>query len=161
MNNRYKKDSIESLDARDHVRLRPGMYAGNTSNPNHLLIEIFSNALDEYNIGHGNQIDVYINNLTGTYPGRCQVDDCAQGFPINEMREDGKTVLEAAFSVINTSGKFREDGVYEGSSLGLNGIGGKLTNFLSKEFEVLSWQKGKYEHIWFKDGIFQKRELGD
>lgn len=161
MSNEYSKDSIESLDAREHVRLRPGMYAGSTANPNHLLVEIFSNALDEYNIGHGNQIDVHINNLTGAYPGRCQVDDCAQGFPINEMREDGKTVLEAAFSVINTSGKFREDGVYEGSSLGLNGIGGKLTNFLSKEFEVLSWQKGKYEHIWFKDGIFQKRELGD
>lgn len=161
MTNEYSKDSIESLDARDHVRLRPGMYAGSTTNPNHLLVEIFSNALDEYNIGHGNQIDVRIHGLTSRYAGRCEVRDYAQGFPINEMREDGKTVLEAAFSVINTSGKFREDGVYEGSSLGLNGIGGKLTNFLSKEFEVLSWQKGKYECVWFKDGIFQERELGD
>lgn len=157
MGNTYTKDSIESLEPREHVRLRPGVYAGDTSNPNHLLIEIFSNALDEYNIGHGNEIDVTIAPITGT----CQVSDYGQGFPINEMRDDGCTVLEAAFSVMNTSGKFRDDGVYEGSSLGLNGMGSKLTNFLSKHFQVLSWQKGKYEHIWFKDGLFEKRECGD
>lgn len=115
--NEYNKDSIESLDPREHVRLRPGVYAGDTSNPNHLLLEIFSNALDEHNIGHGNIIKINIED-----DGWCQVEDEGQGFPINEVREDGYTVLEAAFSVMNTSGKFRNDGVYEGSSLGLNGI---------------------------------------
>lgn len=154
-NNLYKDDSIESLDPREHVRLRPGMYAGNTKNPNQLLMEIFSNALDEHNIGHGNFIVVNINDN-----GTINVEDHGQGFPINVIREeDGKTVLEASFSVINTSGKFSDDGVYEGTSLGLNGIGGKLTNFLSEWFEVISFNNGQYEHLWFKDGIFQKREV--
>ena len=155
---RYSDDSIQSLDPRSHVRLRPGMYVGSTANPNHLLMEIFANALDEHNIGHGNKIVVNINEN-----GSVQVEDYGQGFPINVVREeDGKTILEASFSVTNTSGKFTDDGVYGGSSLGLNGLGGKLTNFLSEWFEVVSSNnKGKYEHLWFKDGLFQKREVGD
>lgn len=153
--NLYDEDSIESLTPREHVRLRPGVYAGDTSNPNHLLLEIFSNALDEHNIGHGTQINVDIMEN-----GTCRVEDKAQGFPINVMRDDGTTVLEAAFSVMNTSGKFSEDGIYEGSSLGLNGMGSKLTNFLSERFNVISWQKGEYEHLWFEDGLFIKRECG-
>ena len=155
---RYSDDSIQSLDPRSHVRLRPGMYVGSTANPNHLLMEIFANALDEHNIGHGNRIIVNINEN-----GSVQVEDYGQGFPINVVREeDGKTILEASFSVTNTSGKFTDDGVYGGSSLGLNGLGGKLTNFLSEWFEVVSSNnKGKYEHLWFKDGLFQKREVGN
>lgn len=155
---RYSDDSIQSLDARSHVRLRPGMYVGSTANPNHLLMEIFANALDEHNIGHGDKIIVNINEN-----GSVQVEDYGQGFPINVVREeDGKTILEASFSVTNTSGKFTDDGVYGGSSLGLNGLGGKLTNFLSEWFEVVSSNnKGEYEHLWFKDGLFQKREVGN
>lgn len=119
MNNFYKDDSIETLSPRDHVRLRPGMYIGDASNPNHLLVEIFSNALDEHNIGHGNLITVSIDKDTGWIV----VEDNGQGFPINVIRsEDGKTVLEASFSSMNTSGKFADNGVYEGTSLGLNGI---------------------------------------
>ena len=154
----YTEDSIQSLDPRSHVRLRPGMYVGSTENPNHLLMEVFANALDEHNIGHGNQINVNILDN-----GTVQCEDMGQGFPINVLREeDGKTVLEASFSVTNTSGKFSDDGVYGGSSLGLNGLGGKLCNFLSEWFEVISHDnKGKYEHLWFKDGLFQKREIGD
>lgn len=154
---RYSDDSIQSLDPRSHVRLRPGMYVGSTANPNHLLMEIFANALDEHNIGHGNRITVNINDN-----GTVQVEDNGQGFPINVIRnEDKKTVLEASFSVTNTSGKFTDDGVYGGSSLGLNGLGGKLCNFLSEWFEVISHNRnGQYEHLWFKDGVFQKREVG-
>lgn len=154
----YTEDSIQSLDPRSHVRLRPGMYVGSTENPNHLLMEVFANALDEHNIGHGNQINVNILDN-----GTVQCEDMGQGFPINVLREeDGKTVLEASFSVTNTSGKFSDDGVYGGSSLGLNGLGGKLCNFLSEWFEVISHDnKGKYEHLWFKDGLFQKRETGN
>ena len=155
--NLYTKDSIESLNPREHVRLRPGVYAGDTSNPNQLLMEVFANALDEHNIGHGNQINVNINEN-----GTVQVEDMGQGFPINVVRqEDGKTVLEASASVMNTSGKFSDDGVYEGTSLGLNGMGMKLTNFLSEWFEIVSHNsKGEYEHLWFKDGLFEKREVG-
>lgn len=77
------------------------------------------------------------------------------------MREDGKSILEASFSVLNTSGKYSDDGVYEGTALGLNGIGSKLANYLSHWMEVISWRDGKYEHVWFKEGEFTKRDIGD
>lgn len=157
MSNTYTKDSIESLSPLEHVRLRPGMYAGDTSDATQLAIEILGNAIDEYNIGHGNKIVVNINDN-----GSVQIEDEGQGFPINSIREDGETILQAAFDVMNTSGKYRDDGVYEGTAIGLNGIGGKLTNFLSHWLEVISHDSsGKYEHIWFKEGVFEKRELGD
>lgn len=155
-NNFYTEDSIESLTPIEHVQLRPGMYIGSTENPNQLLLEIFSNALDEHNIGHGNLITVDVNEKTG----ECHVLDEAQGFPINQVREDGKTILEASFSVLNTSGKYSDDGVYEGTSLGLNGIGAKAANFLSETFKVISWNEKDYESLTFKDGILQEREIG-
>lgn len=156
MSNTYKDDSIESLSALEHVRLRPGMYAGDTTDATQLAIEILGNAIDEYNIGHGNKIIVNINDN-----GTVNIEDYGQGFPINVFREDGETVLQASFDVINTSGKYREDGVYEGTAIGLNGIGGKLTNFLSNWLEVTSSNaKGEYEHVWFKEGVFEKREIG-
>ena len=114
----YTKDSIESLSPRDFCRLRPGVYCGDTTYSSQLLIEIVSNAIDEYSIGHGNKILVDYKD-----DGSCAVEDWGQGFPVNEKREDGETVLQASFDVLNTSGKFDNDGVYEGSALGLNGIG--------------------------------------
>ena len=154
--NIYTEDSIESLDPREHIQLRSGMYIGSNENPNQLLMEIFSNALDEYNIGHGKNIYVSISKN-----GICRVRDEAQGFPVNVIRpEDGKTILEASFGVINTSGKYRDDGVYEGSSLGLNGVGGKVSNFLSTYFSVCSHRDGKYETLLFKEGLLESREVG-
>lgn len=155
-NNFYTEDSIESLTPIEHVQLRPGMYIGSTENPNQLLLEIFSNALDEHNIGHGNLIIVDVDEKTG----ECHVLDEAQGFPINQIREDGKTILEASFSVLNTSGKYSDDGVYEGTSLGLNGIGAKAANFLSETFKVISWNEKNYESLTFKDGVLQERKIG-
>lgn len=154
--NIYTEDSIESLDPREHIQLRSGMYIGSNENPNQLLMEIFSNALDEYNIGHGKNIYVSISKN-----GICRVRDEAQGFPVNVIRpEDGKTILEASFGVINTSGKYKDDGVYEGSSLGLNGVGGKVSNFLSTYFSVCSHRDGKYETLLFKEGLLESREVG-
>ena len=156
-NNIYKDDSIESLSPLEHVRLRPGVYAGDTSDATQLAIEILANAIDEFNIGHGEKIIV---NLADN--GVVQIEDEGQGFPINVMREDGKTVLQAAFDVMNTSGKFHDDGVYDGVSVGLNGMGSKLTNFLSHWLEVISHKEtGEYEHLWFKEGVLDKREVGD
>lgn len=154
-NNSYSKDSIQSLDARQHVQLRSGMYAGDTSTPNQLLLEMFSNALDEYSIGHGKQILVTINP-----DGVCCVRDFAQGFICGETRNDGKTVLEASFSVINTSGKYSDDGVYEGSSLGLNGVGSKIATFLSDWLEIRTHRDGKYEYIRFEDGLKTDQQVG-
>ena len=156
MNNVYKDDSIESLSALEHVRLRPGMYAGDTSDATQLAIEILGNAIDEYNIGHGNKIIIDIKD-----DDAISVQDFGQGFPIGVKREDGETVLQASFDVINTSGKYRDDGVYEGTAIGINGVGAKLTNFLSKELQVVSVNsKGEYEIDWFKEGVFQRCEVG-
>ena len=152
-NKLYNKDSIESLSPLQFTRLRPGVYAGDTTYSTQLLVEIVSNAVDEFRLGHGNKIEVDITNDI------IAVRDYGQGFLVNEIREDGKTVLEAAFSVLNTSGKYREDGTYEGTSLGSFGIGSKITTFLSHWLKVTTYRGGKYEQIKFKEGIFEDREV--
>lgn len=155
----YTEDSIESLSPREHVRLRSGMYIGSTEDPTQLIIELFSNALDEHNLGHGNIITIGIKGIDKTKPPIIVVEDEGQGFPIDSWREDGETVLQAAFDVMNTSGKYSEDGVYGGTSLGLNGVGAKATCFLASKMEVVSTQKGKSESLVFKDGILESRKI--
>ena len=156
--NLYTKDSIESLDPLAFTRLKPGVYAGDTTYSTQLLVEIISNAVDEYRLGHGTEINVLINNEDKNT--NISVEDFGQGFIPNEIREDGKSILEAAFSVLNTSGKYREDGTYEGTSLGSFGIGSKLTNFLSHNLEVTTYRDNKYETVYFKEGVFDKRKTG-
>lgn len=151
----YDEKSIESLSPLEFTRLRPGVYVGSTEYSTQLLIEIVSNAVDEFKAGHGNKISVTIKK-----DNTIIVEDNGQGFIPNAKRDDGKTVLEASFSVLNTSGKYSDDGVYEGTALGLNGIGSKLTTYLSHWLEVISHRDGKYEHIWFKEGVFEKRDIG-
>lgn len=153
--NLYDEKSIQSLSPLEFTRLRPGVYVGSTEYSTQLLIEIVSNAVDEFRVGHGNKIDVSITN-----DNVVTVRDNGQGFIVNSKRDDGKTVLEAAFSVLNTSGKYTEDGVYEGVALGLNGIGSKLVVFLSHWADVCTYRDGKFEKISFKEGIFSKREIG-
>ena len=151
----YTEDSIESLSPLEFTRLRPGVYCGDTTYSTQLLVEIVSNAVDEFRLGNGNKIDVCIgkdNVIT--------VKDYGQGFIPNSFREDGKTILEAAFSVLNTSGKYREDGTYEGTSLGSFGIGSKITTFLSHWLRVQTWRDGKSETVWFKEGEFDQRSSG-
>ena len=150
----YTEDSIESLSPLQFTRLRPGVYAGNTEYSTQLLVEIISNAVDEYRLGHGNKIDVTINKDIVT------VRDYGQGFIPNSFREDGKTILEAAFSVLNTSGKYRDDGTYEGTSLGSFGIGSKITTFLSHWLTVITYRNGEIEEIHFKEGVFNRRFSG-
>ena len=151
----YNEESIESLSPLEFTRLRPGVYAGDTTYSTQLLVEIFSNAVDEYRLGHGTSIKVTLKDKT------CIVEDNGQGFIPNSFREDGKTILEAAFSVLNTSGKYREDGTYEGTSLGSFGIGSKITTFLSHWLEVITYRDGQYEHLWFKEGEFDHRDSGE
>lgn len=148
----YDENSIESLDPLSFTRLKPGVYAGDTTYSTQLLIEIISNAVDEFRLGHGDRIDVTIDKDIFT------VQDYGQGFIPNSYREDGKTILEAAFSVLNTSGKYREDGTYEGTSLGSFGIGSKITTFLSHWLTVWTWRDNQFEQIVFKEGVFQERE---
>ena len=149
----YNEDSIESLSPLEFTRLRPGVYAGDTTYATQLLVEIFSNAVDEFRLGHGNKIEVAINGKM------CRVRDYGQGFIPNNFREDGKTILEAAFSVLNTSGKYREDGTYEGTSLGSFGIGSKITTFLSHWLDVYTYRNWQVERCYFVEGEFNKREI--
>lgn len=154
-NNLYDEDSIKSLSPLQFTRLRPGVYCGSTEFATQPLIEIVSNAVDEFKAGHGNVINVEIKA-----DNTCIVEDNGQGFLVNSMREDGKTILQAAFDTLNTSGKFTEDGVYEGTALGLNGIGSKLTNYLSHWLVVETVRDGKFEHVMFKEGVFEDRRTG-
>lgn len=153
---KYSDNSIISLSPREFCRLRPATYLGSNEYSTQLVREIFANALDEHNIGHGNIIKIKIDTKANLY----SVEDNGQGFPINILRDDGETVLQAAFDKLNTSGKYDSDGVYGASALGLNGIGSKLTNYLSKTLEVISYNGINYEHLWFIDGVFKKRDSG-
>lgn len=156
MDNLYKEDSIESISPREHIQLRSGMYVGDTSDATQLAIEILGNSIDEWNIGHGNQI-----KIETLEDGSVIIEDWGQGFPINVLRDDGETVLQASFDVVNTSGKYRNDGVYSGTAIGLNGLGGKLCNFLSSILSVTSANsKGEWESITFREGIFESRLTG-
>ena len=147
----YNKESIQSLSPLEFTRLRPGVYCGDTTYSTQLLIEIFSNSVDEARLNHGNKIEVEINGL------KCRIRDYGQGFIPNSYREDGKTILEAAFSVLNTSGKYDDEGAYSGTSLGSFGIGSKITTFLSHWLNVYTYRNGEAESCIFKEGVFEKR----
>ena len=151
----YTEDSIISLDPRSFTRLRPSTYLGSNEYSTQLVREVFANALDEHLIGHGNEIAVEVDTKYNTY----KVVDNGQGFPVN-VEKDGETVLQASFDRLNTSGKYDEDGVYGGSVLGLNGIGAKLTNFLSEWLRVRTVREGQFEYLEFEDGIFKRRGTG-
>ena len=153
----YTEESIQSLSPLEFTRLRPGVYCGSTEYSTQLLIEIFSNAVDEARLNHGDKIEVTLNNKNNTY----MVRDYGQGFIPNSYREDGKTILEAAFSVLNTSGKYDEEGAYSGTSLGSFGIGSKITTYLSHYLDVTTYRDGEWEHIHFKEGVFEKRDSGN
>ena len=153
MSKLYDEKSIESLSPLEFTRLRPQVYVGDCEYSTQLLIEIISNSIDEFRAGHGSMIEVSIDKSKVT------VIDEGQGFIPNSFREDGKTILEAAFSVLNTSGKYREDGSYEGTSLGSYGIGAKLATFLSHSLTVTTFRDGLSEKIDFVEGVFDKREV--
>lgn len=159
-NNRsYNVDSIQSLSPREFTRLRPQVYCGSTEYSTQLLVEILANSVDEHRLGHGNKITIVSRHAPHEY--FVKVIDEGQGFIPNSMREDGKTILEAAFSVLNTSGKFSEDGVYEGSSLGSFGIGSKLQTFLSSHSVVETYRDGMMEYVSFVDGEFSRRRVAE
>ena len=151
----YTEESIESLSPLEFTRLRPGVYAGDTTYATQLAVEIFSNAVDEFRLGHGDKIDITIKGPV------ISIRDYGQGFIPNSFRDDGKTILEAAFSVLNTSGKYREDGTYEGTSLGSFGIGSKITTYLSHWLDVTTYRDGIAEFIEFREGIFYNRLIND
>lgn len=155
--NLYTEESIVSESPREFTRRVPSTYLGSAKRNQNLIKEVFANAADEHVIGHGDNIKIIIDTKKNFY----SVEDCGQGFLVNAgIDQNGKTILQRSFDTINTSGKTTEDGVYQGTALGLNGIGAKITNWLSTSLHVKTYRDGEFEEIWFKDGLFDKRKVG-
>lgn len=156
----YTEESTQHISPREFTRKRPGTYCGSTEYSTQLVRELFANALDEHNIGHGNIIQIIVDTKENKYT----VHDSGQGFIPGAPRENGETMFSECFSVINTSGKYddADDSIYGGSALGLNGIGMKLVCYLSSWSQATTTDgSGKRETITYKDGIFEKREITD
>ncbi len=139
----YNEDSIRTLDPKEHIRLRPGMYIGKLgdgSNPDDgiyvLLKEVLDNAIDEYMMGYGKQIVVDVTETTVT------VRDYGRGIPLG--------ALVAAASKMNTGAKY-DTRVFK-KSVGLNGVGIKAVNALSSDFCISSVRDGKLKRAEFTKG---------
>ena len=145
----YGINDIETLSFRDGVRQRIAMYLGSADMQGvyNAIQEIISNSIDEFYMGHGNEIDIEL----------CQVDneqvititDQGRGIPFG-IKEDGTNVLVDIFSKPHTGGKFN-DKVYN-SVAGLNGIGAKATCLSSSRFYVSSYRDGKQAEATWKKG---------
>ena len=123
----YNEDSIRSLDWKEHIRLRPGMYVGkmgNGSSPDDgvyiLLKEVIDNSIDEYVMGNGKTIEVSVKNNT------VFVRDFGRGIPLGKVVD--------VVSKINTGAKY-DSKVFK-KSVGLNGVGIKAVNALSSSFKI-------------------------
>jgi topoisomerase-4 subunit B len=140
----YTEDSIRSLDWREHIRLRPGMYIGKLGDGSAqddgiyvLVKEIIDNSIDEHMMGYGNQIDIEITDK------KVEVRDYGRGIPLGKVID--------CVSKINTGGKY-DSGAFQ-KSVGLNGVGTKAVNALSSYFRVQSIRDGKTKVAEFEKGI--------
>lgn len=153
----YTENSIVSETPREFCRRVPSTYLGSSKTNTNLIKEIYANSVDEVVLGHGDTINVIADIDKNKYV----VQDFGQGFLINAgIDEKGRTILQRSFEVMNTSGKTTTEGVYSGTSLGVNGVGAKASNWLSTKLIVRTVRDGEYEKLWYKDGIFEKREVG-
>ena len=143
----YTEDDIKSLDWKEHIRLRPGMYIGKLgdgSSPDDgiyiLLKEVLDNSIDEYVMGHGREIEVKIGD------GLVEVRDYGRGIPLGKVVD--------VVSKINTGGKY--DSKAFKKSVGLNGVGLKATNALAEKFTVYAVREGKLKRADFSYGELVK-----
>lgn len=147
----YDESKIKTLSSLEHIRLRPGMYIGRLGNGSHpddgcyiLLKEVIDNAVDEYIMGYGRQIDIRIEG------NRVAVRDYGRGIPLGKVID--------CVSTINTGAKYNDD-VFQ-FSVGLNGVGTKAVNALSREFIVRSYRGGEFVEAIFKQGRLQRQKRG-
>jgi topoisomerase IV subunit B len=139
----YNEDNIRSLDWREHIRLRPGMYIGKLGDGSAaddgiyvLVKEILDNSIDEHTMGYGRQIDIKIAEH------RVEIRDFGRGIPLGKVID--------CVSKINTGGKY-DSGAFQ-KSVGLNGVGTKATNALASYFKVQSFRDGKSKWAEFDKG---------
>lgn len=140
----YTEDSIRSLDWREHIRLRPGMYIGKLGDGSSaddgiyvLLKEVIDNCIDEHTMGYGKQVDVVIDGKT------IMVRDFGRGIPLGKVVD--------VVSKINTGAKYDSKAFQK--SVGLNGVGTKAVNALSHYFKVTSFRDGKEKAAEFQKGV--------
>ncbi len=153
----YTEDNIRSLDWKEHIRLRPGMYIGKLgdgSTPDDgiyvLLKEVLDNCIDEHVMGFGKVIEVSIKE------GMATVRDYGRGIPLGKVVD--------CVSKINTGGKY--DSKAFKKSVGLNGVGTKAVNALSDYFKVQAFREGKTKVAEFERGVItsdpkQKKDKGE
>lgn len=145
----YNEDSIRSLDWREHIRLRPGMYIGKLGNGSAaddgiyiLLKEIIDNSIDEFVMGFGNKIEIDIDQRN------VRIRDYGRGIPLGKVID--------CVSKINTGGKYDSKAFQK--AVGLNGVGTKAVNALSDNFKVQSFRDGKSKVAYFEQGVLTKEE---
>lgn len=144
---RYDEDSIRSLDWKEHIRLRPGMYIGKLGDGSAaddgiyvLIKEVIDNCIDEYTMGHGKQVELTIEGKT------VSVRDYGRGIPLGKVID--------VVSKINTGAKYDSKAFQK--SVGLNGVGTKAVNALSSHFLVTSFREGKCKTAEFEKGELVK-----
>jgi DNA gyrase subunit B/topoisomerase-4 subunit B len=147
----YDESKIKTLSSLEHIRLRTGMYIGRIGNGSNaddgcyiLLKEVVDNAIDEFIMGHGKEVQI---NLDGN---RVSVRDYGRGIPLRKVVD--------CVSKINTGAKYNDE-VFQ-FSVGLNGVGTKAVNALSKTFLVRSHRDGEFAEASFKIGKLKKEESG-
>lgn len=147
MSAKYSEDTIKTLDWKEHIRLRPGMYIGKLGDGSSrddgiyiLLKEVLDNSIDEFMMGNGRQIDITINER------EVSVRDHGRGIPL------GKLVDVA--SKMNTGAKY-DSKVFK-KSVGLNGVGIKAVNALSTSFKIKSFREGEVKAVDFSQGNIVK-----
>src|SRR6188508_647167 len=145
----YNESSIKSLDWKEHIRTRPGMYIGKLGDGSSkddgiyvLLKEVIDNSIDEFVMGYGKAIDININE------GRVSVRDFGRGIPLGKVIE--------CVSKINTGGKYDSKAFQK--SVGLNGVGTKAVNALSESFRVQSIREGRTKVAEFSKGNLVKED---
>src|SRR2546423_590016 len=147
----YDESKIKTLSSLEHIRLRTGMYIGRIGDGSHyddgcyiLLKEVIDNAVDEYIMGQGKEVQVHIEGTT------VSVRDFGRGIPLGKVID--------CVSKINTGAKYNDD-VFQ-FSVGLNGVGTKAVNALSKEFHVKSFREGQFVEAFFKQGKLKNEKKG-
>ena len=143
----YTEDSIRSLDWKEHIRLRPGMYIGKLGDGSSaddgiyvLMKEVIDNCIDEHTMGYGKQIEVNISNK------EVSVRDYGRGIPLGKLVD--------VVSKINTGAKYDSKAFQK--SVGLNGVGTKAVNALSDYFKVTAFRDGKEKTAEFQRGELVK-----
>jgi len=148
----YTEDNIKSLDWKEHIRLRPGMYIGKLGDGSSsddgiyiLLKEVIDNSIDEFVMGHGKIIEV---NIDGTH---VSVRDFGRGIPLGKLKD--------CASKINTGAKYDSEAFKK--SVGLNGVGIKAVNALSSEFKIEAFREGKTRAVEFNRGNVTREDKKD